>query len=73
MEAFKEVESSEMGGMRPGPSELVSVEASIAPRTISGSPDEKMKIVLNGMQLIMNVLYKSQPETLEVNTSSTSF
>lgn len=43
-------------------SELVAVENLVSPTKSSRGREEKMEIVQNGMQSILNVLYRCQDE-----------
>lgn len=67
MKAYVEVKSIEMGGMDLRSSDLVPVEDSVAVTTSSRCPDKKMKVVLDGMQLILDGNSRCLEEAFEVS------
>lgn len=64
------MESVGMGGMVKRSFEQVAVENSIAPTTRSRVRDEELRVVHNGMQLVLDGLYRSQEKGFESSMSS---
>lgn len=64
VQQFEAVESSEKEGMVSRSSELVDDEGSSAPMTRSRVSDEKMKILHNGTQIILDAVKKYQMKGL---------
>lgn len=72
VEELEQVESSVMGVTGSRTFELVSVKGSVAPTTRSGGCGEKMKIVHNARQLILDGIFRCQDKRFKVSTSSDS-